>query len=382
MILDRHFRIQRLLLFLAVIEDYGLNWGPNYLCLRLDIFSSRKMINCLPREVLLGIILYIQPDTLSSNEPWTESNHDFVKYSGNQKYHPAIKVTAKKLKNRQILIPSLLNIMHVCKAFRRTAKLHPIFTKFQFYKMCPLPKHAENLQEIIRFSTGFKLLAENLGDRLNIFRLDFRPSSDGHIILVEELLFILDKVSNLEELILDVCWLVLNDSRVIKKICEFRGLKKLHLKGSLDGQVLRGFTNTEFRSISLAFSCLTHLFIDNVSMSGYRWKPFRQLLKRNPGIVCLKIGHMEGGIDFDDIGVVCPNLQVLVIHFSDGHHSQLLDLKCSGSLASIPQLKEIYFDICRGINPNVVQKIADIVGSRLGFAFLDKYTLGTPIRLS
>ena len=191
----------------------------------------------------------------------------------------------------------------------------------------------------------------------------------------------LDKVSNLEELILDVGWLVLIDSRVINKICEFRGLKKLHLKGSLYEQVLRGYTNTDFRSFSLAFSCLTHLFIDNVTMSGYRWKPFRQLLKRNPGIECLKIGYIEGGIDFDEIGVLCPNLQVLVIHFSDGHHSELLDLKCSGSLASIVQLQEIYFDYCRGINSKVVQKITDIIGPQLGLVGLDKYTLGAPIRL-
>ena len=316
------------------------------------------MIDKLPNEIILRVFLILQPPI----SPFLETEFPST-ITGKRvgKYHSEIKTMVRKKPGERIVVANLMTLIQVCQKFRNVAKFHPIFTQFQYYRLCPLPlSHSENLKEIIKLSLGIRLFTK-LATRKSCTRFDFRPINDGYHVIADDLLNILNGFDTnvLQEITIMAGWSCFGS--LIEKVCEFRNLKSLVLFGIQDNGSLSGFNNRDLIQFSKSFRQLEHLHIDTNLNLQYNWKSFRLLLCRNPKLKSLRVGCPKYTLDFHVLEKICPNLESLTIRVEKNKSNDSWLPECIGSVQDLPRLKTLIITSFDSIQDRLDLKIQELM---------------------
>ncbi|KAJ1345236.1 hypothetical protein BSLG_000750 [Batrachochytrium salamandrivorans] len=323
----------------------------------------------LPAEVLLEILLYIQPYIpLKTDYLWAEQTADprrlyndssVCRHLGGSHDTPckvdsiaSLKTSDDIMKNsrdkdrsflpgglplrtggtNQKCMPSILIFGEVCQQWRRVAMLHPFWTELAWHQLLPRRSFHKPARLISSFLHCMAAEPSRLS-RIRHIHLDLLPWN--HILDVPDLVSILSRIAHpdrVHTLVLVMRWDACGDPQLIHNITKkFKQCTRLYIQGGQDrlrsgrcgsgmtGGALYGLNSKMLRIMTRHMKFLSHLFLDGFGGNCFSWKSLAGLLRENCGITSLSLGIVRGGIPLNQVAQLLPKLSSLTVQFHIVH---------------------------------------------------------------
>ncbi|KAI9095135.1 hypothetical protein DFS34DRAFT_187363 [Phlyctochytrium arcticum] len=274
----------------------------------------------IPTEVLLTVLLHLQPHYQRSEEPlastpWTDGScrgpreiwkcpnsekrrkHNWFDYGKDSSktwrgsHHPTI---AKRKKG----LPYILSFGAVCRHWRNVSHLHPFWTELSWHRLLPLSTCGLEDPTIIDDFFDSMASAQTRISRVRSIWLDL--SLWSVVLGPKKLISLLSSIPHPElvhTLVLEMSWTTMGSTRLLKCIAErFSSVKKLHIGGIASPTVFQGYTTPmmEYLTKSLIPNHLTHLSVQGYGYQrSFTWQAYLELIRKHPGLQKVAIGYID-----------------------------------------------------------------------------------------
>nr|KAJ3420334.1 hypothetical protein HK105_005799 [Polyrhizophydium stewartii] len=239
-------------------------------------------------------------------------------------------------------MPGLVAFGQASRQLRRVSLMHPFWTELAWHRL--LPRRAAAAGEAMRDVTGFfvAMAAEPARlQRVSAVHLDlhrWNVVADGEALA--RIVRHIRRPERVHTVVLSMRWDACGSPDLIEAVAaRCTQCRRLFIQGgghavvrgagrgpygahagavshAPNGGALYGLSSAAVRQLAESMHHLTHLFIEGFGGASFSWRALLELLRGNPGITTLALGHVRDGVRLDVLSSTLPALEVLSVQFS------------------------------------------------------------------